>query len=144
LRRLRGVVNTARAFQKYLLDLKVPPTNIVLLENEKATRSNILTSFRSHFLNNDNIPDGGDTTMISYFAGHGTLINAQEHLLPPDRMDEAIYPVDAGTTDASGNYVHAISDYVLVHLLCELAEKKGSNIVRVPSFTGAFHASHFL
>jgi hypothetical protein len=115
-----------------------------LLSNEKATRKAILTAFKSHLLNNHNIPDDGTATMIFYFAGYGTLINAQEHLLPPDRMDEAIYPVDAGTTDASGNYVHAIPDYVLVQLLCELAEKKGSNIVRAPSFTGLFHASHFL
>jgi hypothetical protein len=38
--------------------------------------------------------------------------------------------VDEGTTNDAGEYVHAIPDYVLVWLLAELADKKGTNIVR--------------
>jgi hypothetical protein len=142
---LQGAVNDAKAFESFLLDeLAVPATNMTVLLDDKATRENILTTIYSHFLNNHNILDGGNTAMIFYFAGHGTRINAPESLLSHDGMVEAICPVDARTTDASGNYVHTIPDYVLGRLLRELASKKGSNIVRVPSFTGAFHANHFL
>jgi hypothetical protein len=48
--------------------------------------------------------------------------------------------VDERTTNDAGEYVHAISDYVLVWLLSELADKKGTNIVRSRS---PAH-SHFL
>jgi hypothetical protein len=127
---LRGAVNDARAFEKYLLDLDVPPTNIVLIENEKATRSAILSAFKTHLLDNTNIPDHGDTTMILFFAGHGSRFEAPGDFIAPDRRVEAICPVDERTTNDAGEYVHAIPDYVLVWLLSELADKKGTNIVR--------------
>ncbi|KAJ7873912.1 hypothetical protein B0H14DRAFT_3131193 [Mycena olivaceomarginata] len=104
---------------------------MTVLLDDKATRENILTTIYSHFLNNHNILDGGNTAMIFYFAGHGTRINAPESLLSHDGMVEAICPVDARTTDASGNYVHTIHDYVLGRLLRELASKKGSNITLI-------------
>ncbi|KAJ7872051.1 caspase domain-containing protein [Mycena leptocephala] len=128
LRPLRGAVNDAKAFEKYLLDLHVPPSNIVLIENEKATRSAILSTFKSHLLDNTNIPDHGDVTMILFFAGHGSRFEAPSDLIAPDRRVEAICPVDEGTTNDAGEYVHAIPDYVLVWLLAELADKKGTNI----------------
>ncbi|KAJ7918675.1 hypothetical protein B0H13DRAFT_2435210 [Mycena leptocephala] len=61
---LRGAVNDARAFKKYLSDFNVPSSNIILLENENATRLAILSAFESHLLDNPNIPDHGDATMI--------------------------------------------------------------------------------
>jgi hypothetical protein len=111
------------------LDHQVPPSNIVLLENENATRSAILSAFESHLLDNPNIPDHGDATMILFFAGHGSRCKAPSDLIAPDCMVEAICPVDERMTNDAG-YVHAIPDYVLVCLLSELAEKKGTNIVR--------------
>ncbi|KAJ7142211.1 caspase domain-containing protein [Mycena epipterygia] len=128
---LQGAVNDAKAFERYLLDtrerqgLAVPASNIVLLLNDKATRENILVAFVSHFLNNPNIPDGGKTTMILFFAGHGTHIEATDNL---NARVEAICPVDERTTDASGKYVHTIPDYILGRLLWELAARKGPNI----------------
>jgi hypothetical protein len=127
---LRGAVNDARAVEKYLLNLDVPPSNIVLLENENATRSAILSAFKTHFLDNRNIPDHGDASMILYFAGHGSRFKAPRDLIAPDRRVEAICPVDERTVNEVGEYVHAIPDYVLVRLLSELADKKGNNIVR--------------
>jgi hypothetical protein len=112
------------------LDHHVPPPNIVLIENDKATRSAILSTFKSHLLDNTNIPDHGDATMILFFAGHGSRFEAPSDLIAPDRRVEAICPVDEGTTNDAGEYVHAIPDYVLVWLLAELANKKGTNIVR--------------
>ncbi|KAJ7906000.1 caspase domain-containing protein [Mycena leptocephala] len=128
LRTLRGAVNDARAVEKYILDLDVPPSNIVLLENENATRSAMLSAFRTHFLENTNIPDHGEATMIFFFAGHGSRFDAPSDLIAPGRRVEAICPVDERTENDAGEYVHAIPDYVLVRLLSELADKKGNNI----------------
>ncbi|KAJ7193458.1 caspase domain-containing protein [Mycena pura] len=131
---LRGAVNDARAFEQYLLDshdrrgLNVPLPNILLIENRQATRENILSAFKSHLLENRNIPDRGDTAMIFFYAGHGTRTEAPGNLIAPDSKVEAISPVDEGTIDAEGNYVHPIPDNVLGWLLWELAAKKGSNI----------------
>ncbi|KAJ7208665.1 hypothetical protein GGX14DRAFT_365196 [Mycena pura] len=131
---LRGSVNDARAFEQYLLDshgrrgLHVPRPNILFIENHQATRETILSAFKSHFLDNPNISDRGDTTMIFFYAGHGTRTAAPGNLIAPDRRVEAISPVDEGTIDIAGNYVHPIPDYVLGWLLWQLAEKKGSNI----------------
>jgi hypothetical protein len=112
------------------LDLHVPPSNIVLLENEKATRSAILTAFKTHLVDNTNIPNGGEGPMIFFFAGHGSSFEAPKDLIAPDRRVEAICPVDERTTNEAGEYVHAIPDYVLVWLFSELADKKGTHIVR--------------
>ncbi|KAF8214405.1 hypothetical protein K438DRAFT_1956484 [Mycena galopus ATCC 62051] len=126
-------VNDARAFEKYLLDpraqkgLQVPPSNIVVLEN--ATRANIISTFKSHLLDNPSIPDHGKATIIFFYAGHGTRITATDNMISIDGKVEAIAPVDERTTDAAGQYVHAIPDYILGWLLWELSEKKGPNIV---------------
>jgi hypothetical protein len=68
--------------------------------------------------------------MIFFFAGHGSRFEAPSDLIAPDRMVEAICPVDERTVNDVGEYVHAIPDYVLVRLFSELADKKGNNIVR--------------
>jgi hypothetical protein len=112
------------------VNLDVPPANIVLLENKNATRSAILSAFKTHFLDNRNIPDRGGASMILYFAGHGSRSEAPSDLIAPDRRVEAICPVDERTVDDAGEYVDAIPDYVLVWLLSELADKKGNSIVR--------------
>ncbi|KAJ7914403.1 caspase domain-containing protein [Mycena leptocephala] len=125
---LRGAVNDARSVESYFLSLDVPPANIVLLENENATRSAILSAFETHFLDNRNIPDCGGASMILFFAGHGSRFEALSDLIAPDRRVEAICPVDERTENDAGEYVHAIPDYVLVRLLSELADKKGNNV----------------
>ncbi|KAJ7464401.1 caspase domain-containing protein [Mycena latifolia] len=131
---LRGAVNDARAFKQYLLEprekrgLGVPEKNIVMIEDLQATRKNILATFRSHFLENKNIPDHGSTTMILFYAGHGTRMEAPDNLGTADGKVEAICPVDERTKDAAGKYVHTIPDYILGWLLRELANTKGPNI----------------
>ncbi|KAJ6484144.1 caspase domain-containing protein [Mycena sanguinolenta] len=127
---LEGAVNDALAFKQYLLDpreecgLGTPPDNIAFLNNKDATRERILSTFRSHFIENPNIPDGGEATMILFYAGHGTRVKS------PGAFDghiDGLCPVDERTTDAKG-YVHTIPDYVLGWLLEELSRKKGPNI----------------
>ncbi|KAJ7847293.1 caspase domain-containing protein [Mycena leptocephala] len=114
---LLGAVNDARAFERYLMDiLHVPPANIAFIENEKATRSAILSTFKSHFLDNRNIPDHGETAMILYFAGHGSRVMVEGNLIAHNSKVEVMCPVDERTTNRAG------------WLLRELAEKKGPNI----------------
>ena len=128
-------MNDARMFEKFLLDpreqrgLGVPAENIVLLENTQATRKAILSTFQSHFLNNPDIPDHGEATLILFYAGHGSRIEEHGNLIAPDERVEALCPVDERTMDENGEYVHAIPDYVLGWLLSELAAKKSPNIV---------------
>ncbi|KAJ6582013.1 hypothetical protein B0H19DRAFT_984146, partial [Mycena capillaripes] len=131
---LKGAVNDARAFQQYLLDtydengLQVLSNNIILLENKQATRDVILSTFKSHFTDNKNIPDHGEAQMIFYFAGHGSRAEATGNHMAKDYKVETICPVDEGTKNAAGEYVHTIPDYIFGWLLKELAEKKGPNI----------------
>jgi hypothetical protein len=103
----------------------------LFLKDEDATRDKILAAFESHLLTNARIPNHGDASMILFFAGHGTRVNAPGNLMSQDEMVEGICPVDERTS-AGGKYVHTIPDYVLVHLLGDLYEKKGQNIVRTP------------
>ncbi|KAJ7289165.1 caspase domain-containing protein [Mycena rebaudengoi] len=132
---LDGCVNDANAFRDFLLDtrescgLEVPAGNIKFLTDEDATRSAIISTFQSHFINNPQIPDNGNTTMIFFFAGHGDRVAAPSNLKSSsDGMVETICPHDEGTLDAAGQYVHGIPDYVLGWLLHELAATKGKNI----------------
>jgi hypothetical protein len=123
-------VNDAKILQKYLVDrLHVPPSNILILENEKAARAAILSASKSHFLENEQIPDHGDETMIFFFAGHGSRVDVPGNRMAPDSKVEAICPVDERTIDDAGEYVHTIPDYLLGWLLWELSEKKDRNIV---------------
>ncbi|KAJ7884920.1 caspase domain-containing protein [Mycena leptocephala] len=124
---LRGAVNDARAFEKYLLDvLHVPPPNIAFIADGMATRDRILSTFTSHFLNNRNIPNRG-AAMIFFFSGHGSRVPHPENHIATDHKVEAICPVDERTENEQG-YVYAIPDYLLGWLLSELAAKKGPNI----------------
>ncbi|KAF7365683.1 hypothetical protein MVEN_00442000 [Mycena venus] len=134
---LEGAVKDAKAFENYLLeDLHVPLSNILLIENEKATRVAILSAFKSHLLENEDIPDHGEATMIFFFAGHGSRVYAPGNVKSRDLKVNVLCPVDERTTNEAGEYVHAIPDYTLGWLLWKLAERKGRNIVRLP-FTAA-------
>ncbi|KAJ7278318.1 caspase domain-containing protein [Mycena rebaudengoi] len=131
---LRGAVNDAEAFKKFLTDsrqlggLQVPCAHIRFLANEDATRYAILSALESHFLHNPSIPDHGNTAMILFFAGHGSRVLSLKNLLPSDSKVEVICPVDERTLDSDGKYVHAIPDYILAQLLQRLADQKGDNI----------------
>ncbi|KAF7356229.1 putative WD repeat-containing protein C2E1P5.05 [Mycena venus] len=124
---LQGAVNDARAFENYLLDLGVPPSNIIFLKNETATRANILSTIQSHLRDNPNIPDHMEAEKIFFFAGHGSRTGAPRKVYAPEGQVEVICPVDERTTDATGKYVHAIPDYVLRRLFCSIAAKNGPN-----------------
>ncbi|KAJ7738192.1 caspase domain-containing protein [Mycena metata] len=131
---LRGAVNDSRDFVRYLTDsrtkhgLGVAPENIIHLENAQATRSRIMSVFHAHFLENEKIPDGGDATMILFFAGHGARMKVRAEHDGENPEIEVICPVDERTLEENGNPVYAIPDYILGCLLAKLAKKKGPNI----------------
>ncbi|KAJ7229391.1 caspase domain-containing protein [Mycena rebaudengoi] len=131
---LEGCINDANAFRDFLLDprksrgLEVPTDNIKFLTDKDATRTAIISTFQSHFINNPKIPDNANTTMIFFFAGHGDRVAAPGNLMSSDGMVETICPHDEGTLDGEGQYVHGIPDYVLGWLLRDLATTKGNNI----------------
>ncbi|KAJ6455380.1 caspase domain-containing protein [Mycena sanguinolenta] len=127
---LDGAVNDARAVKHFLVDdLHVPLRNIVLLEDAAATRAKILSAIRTHLLDNPDIPDNGQATILLYFAGHGSRVDAPEDILAPEGRIEMLCPVDYKTTNAAGEEVQAIPDYVLSRLFGEIAEKSRNIIV---------------
>ncbi|KAJ7501592.1 caspase domain-containing protein [Mycena galericulata] len=127
---LGGCVNDAKLFHGFLRTF-CQSRNLKLhtqfLTNAAATRSGILSAFQKHLLNNSSIPDNGEATMIFYFAGHGSRVEAPTNPLPADGLVETICPHDE-RTHLGGKYVHGIPDYVLGWLLRSLAKKKGDNI----------------
>ncbi|KAJ6455384.1 caspase domain-containing protein [Mycena sanguinolenta] len=127
---LDGAVNDARAIKELLVnDLHVPHRNIVLLEDAAATRAKILSTIQTHFRDNPDIPDNGKATIVLYFAGHGSRVDAPEDILAPEGRIELLCPVDYKTTNAAGEEVQAIPDYLLSRLLGEIVEKKSKNII---------------
>ncbi|KAJ6455387.1 caspase domain-containing protein [Mycena sanguinolenta] len=127
---LDGAVNDARAVKNFLVDdLRVPLRNIVLLEDGAATRAKILSTIQTHFRDNPDIPDNGMATILLYFAGHGSRVDAPEDILAPEGRIEMLCPVDYKTKNAAGEEVQAIPDYVLSRVLGEIAQKKSRNII---------------
>ncbi|KAF7354735.1 CASPASE-P20 domain-containing protein [Mycena sanguinolenta] len=119
-------------FKKFLVDdLHVPLRNIVLLEDGAATRAKILSTLQTHLRDNPDTPDHGKATILLYFAGHGSRVDAPEAILAPEGRIEMLCPVDYKMKNAGGKVVQAIPDYVLNRLLGQIAEKKSQNIILI-------------
>ncbi|KAJ7855301.1 hypothetical protein B0H14DRAFT_2353232, partial [Mycena olivaceomarginata] len=88
--------------------LEVPNSHILYLENRNATRSAIISTLESHFLNNPAIADHGNTTLLFYFAGHGSRVESPGNILAADGKIEVLCPSDERTFSADGKYVHGI------------------------------------
>lgn len=93
---------------------------VCLLTDASATRAEITRAFSEHLLDNPRIVR--NDPIVVYFAGRGRRVT-----VPPGgsgRDVDMLLPSDY--CDA----VPGMSDISLNALLCELAQKKGSNIVR--------------
>ena len=88
---LKGAVNDVRALRELLIHRQgFRPQDIVLLENEAATREAILGAFQRHLI----APANAGDHSVFYFAGHGSRIrNSRSTEL--DGKDETIVPADA-------------------------------------------------
>jgi hypothetical protein len=88
---LKGSVNDVRALRELLIRrLGFRAQDILVLENEAATRDGILGAFRRHLI----APAKPDDQSIFYYAGHGSRVrNSRSTEL--DGKDETIVPADA-------------------------------------------------
>ncbi|KJA25051.1 hypothetical protein HYPSUDRAFT_76127 [Hypholoma sublateritium FD-334 SS-4] len=126
LRPLRGAVADAQTFKQWLEWSGVPSENIVLLTNESATCSAIITALTQ--LKTDHRIRHGDPILI-FFAGHGAEVNAPDgwECGRADRMIQVIVPHDCEAIK-SGKRVGPIADRVLGALIGNIAEQKDNNI----------------
>jgi len=90
-RDLRGSVNDVRALQEVLIHRQgFQSKDILILENEAATRDAILEAFQRHLI----APAKPGDHSIFYYAGHGSRVrNSRSSEL--DGKDETIVPADA-------------------------------------------------
>ena len=105
---LRRCINDSKTVFTYLKDiLHIPETNIMLLNDEQATRKTILNTFESHFIDNLAITPGD--AMIFYFAGHGSHQKAPLDWNSEDNKVETICPYNVVNTSG-------ILDYTFTYL----------------------------
>jgi len=90
---LRGAVNDVRSLREVLIHrFGFRPEDVVVLENQAATRQAILTTFQRHLID----PARAGDHSLFYYAGHGSRIrNSRSTEL--DGKDETIVPADANT-----------------------------------------------
>lgn len=98
---LRGAVNDVRALREVLIHrFGFRPDDVVVLENQAATRQAILTAFQRHLI----APARSGDHSLFYYAGHGSRIrNSRSTEL--DGKDETIVPADANTADGERKVV---------------------------------------
>lgn len=127
----------ADAFENYLKShLNVPEQNILSLRNEKATWSEIISSF--HWLRDHKAYKKCEAAIVVYFAGHGDQAEDSEDRPTPTGTVEMLCPCDMGTCakenvhgQISRDVVPGISHRLMSALLNEIADKKGNNIVSI-------------
>jgi hypothetical protein len=90
-RDLKGSVNDVRALREVLIHRQgFRPEDVLVLENEAATREAILGAFRRHLIASAKTGDHS----VFYYAGHGSRVrNSRSTEL--DGKDETIVPADA-------------------------------------------------
>src|ERR1700753_772112 len=93
---------------------------IRVLTDASATRAEILRAFYEHLINNPRIRN--NDPIVVYFAGRGRRLTAPEN--SPGRDVDMLVPYDCGEK------ISGISDSTIHALLCDLAQKVGTNIVR--------------
>ncbi|KAH9923545.1 caspase domain-containing protein [Fomitopsis serialis] len=127
---LSGCVNDGKDFQYFLTDaLRVPPSRILSLSNQDATRSAILNAFMDHLIQNDNIRKGD--AIVFFYAGHGSRVEAPTNWLADGNMIETIVPHDEGPSDVEGEVIYGIPDRTFDGLMRQLAHEKGDNITAI-------------
>ncbi|KAJ3484570.1 hypothetical protein NLI96_g5551 [Meripilus lineatus] len=127
---IEGVQADLDKVQNYLLQtLAVPPVNIRRLEENNATRNNIIDAFKAHLIDNPEASD--DSAFIFYYTGLGAQVPSPDGW--PTAHDgenyvEMILPFDVCKPQGDNRYVRGIPDRTLGALLDELARKHGTNI----------------
>ena len=133
---LQGCRADANDMASFLMgSLKAPPENVIVLQDEFATRTEIMKHFVEHLLRNDRID--AESFVVFYFAGHGSRDwqIRQDNRNDPYTQEsvETICPYDHGICNniydpINSGQVHGISQPTLEGLLCA-AERKGCSVV---------------
>ncbi|TFK26142.1 hypothetical protein FA15DRAFT_616471 [Coprinopsis marcescibilis] len=126
--RLRRCASDADIIYDYILDTFGPENagNILILKNGNATRRAILSAFRSHLIDNEDIK--AEDSVIVYFAGHGIRTAPPTDWVTGDRKIEALCPSDEGILDPeTGEVVRCIPD-ITIHKLLQQVSLKNQNI----------------
>jgi hypothetical protein len=151
---LSGAVRDMRDMKSFLVNAFNVPTGSTLdireLKDKKATHANIIDELRK--LKDDNLVKKNDAILI-YYAGHGATMPPPEgwpgysstppmpNGWPEDVEIQCIVASDAVVSKQNQKYCVSgvVLDRTLAALLQDLADKRGSNIVR-----RAVHASALL
>ncbi|KAF8810956.1 hypothetical protein BYT27DRAFT_7185209 [Phlegmacium glaucopus] len=125
--KLNGCVTDSEHVCSFLTEtLRANPHHIIHLRDEEATRDGILSAFKKHFLENEQIQP--NDTIIFYFAGHGSVEfsgkKAPSEIAGEDM--ETICPYDDRVAGVRG-----IPDRTLACLMRQLASIKGNNITAI-------------
>ena len=124
---LKGCVTDSTNVIKFLKEsFGGSALHIKHLQNEQATREQILSAFEKHLIGNNKIMLGDP--ILFYFAGHGSSVRAPEGSHTANKMWEAICPYDYRTGSGS-EQVWGIPDRTYDALMQRLATIKGDNIV---------------
>ncbi|KAJ6589342.1 hypothetical protein B0H19DRAFT_1248889 [Mycena capillaripes] len=101
-----------------LLQLSEDSAQVFSLVDEDATQAEIFQAFETHLINNSRIQQGDP--IVIYFAGKGRRLEARANGM--ERDVDVLLPHDCD------DKTWGISDFAMHALLCDLAQKKGSNI----------------
>ncbi|KAJ7736205.1 caspase domain-containing protein [Mycena maculata] len=118
---LQGCVRDAARFSEIIRQYS-PNAEIRLLTDASATRAEILRAFREHLMDNPRLTR--NDPVVVYFTGKGRRVTAPDD--SPGRDVDILIPQDYSEGIAG------ISDSTIDGLLCDLAKKVGTNIVRHP------------
>ncbi|KAJ7035116.1 hypothetical protein C8F04DRAFT_1233783 [Mycena alexandri] len=113
-----GCVEDAQSVGDMLLQLSGGTAQIRFLVDEAATQAGITSAFETHLTNNDRIRR--EDPILVYFAGQGRRLE-----FGFERQVDILLPHDCDETNLG------ISDFALHTLLCNLAQRKGSNIMLI-------------
>ncbi|KAF8814528.1 hypothetical protein BYT27DRAFT_7249927 [Phlegmacium glaucopus] len=105
--------------------LRANPLHTIHLRDEEATRDGILSAFKKHFLDNEQIQP--NDTLTFYFTGYGSVEFPEKAPSKVAGEDmETIYPYDDRVAGVRG-----IPDRTLACLMRQLASIKGNNITAI-------------
>ncbi|KAF8810865.1 hypothetical protein BYT27DRAFT_6478243 [Phlegmacium glaucopus] len=124
--RLNGCVTDSENVCSFLTEtLGANPLHIIHLRDEEATRDRILSAFKTHFLENEQIQP--NDTIIFYFAGHGSVEFPEK--APSKIVGEDMETICPYNDRVAG--VRGIPDRTLACLMRQLASIKGNNITAI-------------
>ncbi|KAJ7742022.1 caspase domain-containing protein [Mycena metata] len=125
--KLNECVNDANLIESFITTT-FTTHSIRRLDNEAATRQDILDNFRSHLIENTNINPGD--TIIFYFAGHGSRVTGPVGWESNDGLIETICPYDQrARVNEVVKGAPGIPDVTMAALLHELVSSRGNNII---------------